>query len=488
MNEPDVNAFGGLQAAGRIRAGGGSRASRRVVGFFLAMILGPSSAGAVPEDSAALPNTTRHSPVERMALPRLKAAHEGVERLAQRRRSLAPLAGWTDYRAIFHAHAEDSAHTGGTRPEMLADAKRAGVSVIFLADHYRPPRDFINDSWRGLREGVLFIPGSEVRGFLVHPADSILGKMDAAEAGFIADVTTHRGLIFLSHIEERPDHPTAGLTGMEIYNRHADAKADIGTLLVLAAQMTDPKSLAGLNEALRLYPDELLAAQVEYPAVYLRKWDADCQQRRLTGVAANDCHHNQVLVVKMVDESTVKIGTLVDPDDKLRSITAAVRPGISDLTRGRKPGDLLARLDFDPYYRSFRNVSTHILAPELTETGIRGAVQAGHAYVGHDWMCDPTGFIFALVGEDADRDDPPASSIVALMGDAIPHAAGRKLFARFPVECAVRLIRNGSVLSRVTTARLEYPVKEPGVYRVEAWLKPDDEERPWIYSNPIYIR
>ncbi len=40
------------------------------------------------------------------------------------RQSLPPLPGLHDYRAILHAHAEDSAHTGGTRPEMLADAKK----------------------------------------------------------------------------------------------------------------------------------------------------------------------------------------------------------------------------------------------------------------------------------------------------------------------------------------------------------------------------
>ena len=33
--------------------------------------------------------------------------------------------------------------TGGTLPEMLADAKKAGISAILLTDHFRPPRDFI---------------------------------------------------------------------------------------------------------------------------------------------------------------------------------------------------------------------------------------------------------------------------------------------------------------------------------------------------------
>ena len=47
------------------------------------------------------------------------------------------------------------------------------------------------------------------------------------------------------------------------------------------------------------------------------------------------------------------------------------------MTKGHKPGDVLARLDFDPYYRSFRNSSTHVLAPKLDEPAIRGALRKG---------------------------------------------------------------------------------------------------------------
>src|SRR5438046_2143813 len=75
------------------------------------------------------------APVERMKTAHLKAAHEEAGRLQRLRKALPPLAGLHDYKAILHAHAEDSAHTGGTRPEMLADAKKVGVQVIMLTDH-----------------------------------------------------------------------------------------------------------------------------------------------------------------------------------------------------------------------------------------------------------------------------------------------------------------------------------------------------------------
>ena len=37
-------------------------------------------------------------------------------------------------------------------------------------------------------------------------------------------------------------------------------------------------------------------------------------------------------------------------------------------------------------------------------------------------------------------------------------------------------------------ADFEFAVKEAGAYRLEAWLKLDDEWRPWIFANPIYVK
>ena len=416
---------------------------------------------------------TSFSPSERMTRARLEAAHASVQLLARARRTLPARREMNDVRCVFHAHAGDSVHTGGNRDEMLSDAQRAGIGGIFLSDHFRPPRDFM-DSWRVTTNGVVFTPGSETRGFLVYPMASVLARMDVPSPDFIAEVARGDGLIFLSHIEERPDHPLDGLTGLEIYNRHYDAKRDLRGLLTLALRMTEPDGAAELAELLRLYPDELLASQVEYPEAYLEKWDQGTRTRRLTGIAANDCHHNQVMIVKMVDSETVKLGTLVDKDESMQTFKAAFRPGVRRMTAGHQPGDLLVRLDFDPYFRSFRNVCTHILAAELSEAALRTAVKAGHAYVSHDWMCDPTGFQFETDG--------------GRMGDDVSWRPGLELRARFPVPCQVRLRVAGQTVATGTGAQFSARVQGPGAYRLEAWLEVGGELRPWIYSNPIYVR
>ncbi len=431
--------------------------------------------------SAAEPLPRKNSNIERLSLERLASVHADVEKLKLQRVEILARVGLNDYRCILHAHAEDSAHTGGTLPEMLADAKQASVHAILLTDHFRPPTDFIDGRWRGLKEGVLFIPGSEVHGFLVYPMKSILNRMELKGADFVNTVTADEGMIFLSHIEERKDYSVDGLTGLEIYNRHWDAKRDKFSLVALAAKLTDPKQLADLEKAVRLYPDEILAFQCDYPNVYLDKWDEGTKRKRLTGVAANDCHHNQIFLIKMVDADTVLLGTNVDADDKMRKFSALSRPGINEMTKGHKAGDILAKLDFDPYYRSFRNSSTHVLAPKLDEPSIRAALKAGHVYVAHEWMGDATGFRF----EASDAN----GKFVATMGDEVKHADGLKLTAKLPLPAFVRLIRDGKEIARSEgKTDFEFALKEPGVYRLEAWQKLDGEPRPWIFANPIYVR
>jgi hypothetical protein len=422
-----------------------------------------------------------YSNVARLQLTRLKAVHDDVQKLHAQRRTIPPLDGLTDFRCIMHSHGEDSTHTGGTLPEMLSEAKKVGVQCILLSDHYRPPRDFIDGRWRGMKDGVLFIPGSEIRGFLIHPMKSILNRMELKTPEFIETVRADEGMIFLSHIEERRDHSLDGLTGLEIYNRHYDAKRDMGSLIAVAMMLTDPRQLEQLHEAIRLYPDELFAFQCDYPSVYLEKWDEGTRTLRLTGVAANDCHHNQIMIVKMLDESTALLGTNVDQDKDMRKISTSLRPGLKELIKGKKPGDILARADVDPYSVSFRNSATHILAPKLDEASIRSALKSGHAYVSHDWMCDATGFQFTVHTTDGKQ--------VGIMGEQVKPADGLKLRAKLPVAGYIRLIHHGKEVAKAeNVADFEYAVKEPGTYRLEAWLKLDGEYRPWIYSNPVYVR
>jgi hypothetical protein len=147
---------------------------------------------------------------------------------------------------------------------------------------------------------------------------------------------------------------------------------------------------------------------------------------------------------------------------------------------GRANGDLLVSLDLDPYPIAIDNVSTHIIGTKLNEVAIRDDVANGHAYVSHDWICDPRGFLAWL--------DDANGETIAILGDEATFAKGQVLKAQFPMRCDVRLLRNGKVIDEKATANYSFEVKEAGVYRFEGWLTVDGEERPWIYANPVYIR
>jgi hypothetical protein len=420
----------------------------------------------------------KYSSIDRVKIEHLRAVHADRLRFASERKPVSLSTGNNDYRAILHAHAEDASHTGGTRRELLAGAHKAGVQIVLLTDHVRPERDFIDDSWRGLYEGVLFIPGAEDRGFLSYPIKSIKGVKAESREQYTELVRRGGGDIFLCHVEERTDWPTDHLDGLEIYNHHTDIKDEGAFQLWLQGTLTDPVRLPELVEALRQYPEEVFGAQQDYLSDVIAKWDRDSQRHRLTGVAANDCHHNQVFTVTAIDEKTVELGYITSKPTTNR-VSAEKLPGISELVKDRKPGELIARLDFDPYERSMTYVSTHILSRELTEAAVRNALKQGHAYLAHDWLCDSTGF--ALVARKATKNP-------VVMGDEIKLERALILSAAAPLKCLMKLIRNGEVIKTANANRLDFGVKTPGVYRIEAWLVVDGEQRPWIYSNPIYVR
>ena len=452
------------------------RAVCEALTFWLA--LATLSMAADPRAQSDLGPGRKWTTIERLKIEHLRAVHDARTRFANERKPVSLKMGYNEYSAVLHAHAEDATHTGGTRPELLAAAKQAGIQIVMLTDHVRPGRDFIIDSWRGLRDGVLFIPGAEDRGFLCFPIQSTKDNDATTVERYVSLVRGGGGNIFLSHVEERLDWPTDQIDGLEIYNHHTDVKDEAAFSLWLQGSLTDPVRLAALVSMLAQFPEEVFGAQQDYLSSIIAKWDRDSQVHPITGIAANDCHHNQVFSVTAVDEATVEIGYITSKPTTTRATSDKV-PAVAEMAKGRRPGELIALLDFDPYERSLRYVSTHILARALSETAVRDALKRGHAFVAHDWLCDSAGFLFeSRIGRKA----------TAIMGDEVRLNDGLTLSAETPIKCRMKLIRNGEVIAFADARRLDFEVRKTGVYRIECWLEVDGEQRPWIYANPIYVR
>jgi hypothetical protein len=273
------------------------------------------------------------------------------------------------------------------------------------------------------------------------------------------------------------DWQIANLTGSEIYNIHADYKDETRFLAALRL----PLALFKMVESVEKYPQEVFGATLDYPADYLKRYDVLCQIAPHTAVAGNDAHHNQAYRAKVLDGGELLV------EDALGEQVARLDPKkflpVGLLTAGRKPGDVILDIDFDPYERSFRHVSTHLLMNEVTEAEVRDTLAAGRAYVAFDWLADPTGFVYQAEQETGDADEPKRWP----MGSEVPFTKDLRLRAEAPLEATFKLVRNGETILAQTGTALNHAITEPGIYRLELWLTLAGEERPWILTNPIYV-
>ena len=180
-----------------------------------------------------------------------------------------------------------------------------------------------------------------------------------------------------------------GITGVEIYNTHADFKDE----KKMIDAMRNPLWLLKASAMVHKYPQESFSALQDYPGDYLKRWDELCAIAPHTGVSANDAHQNVGMVAHWVDGDKARIE---DPLGKLLiELPLAAIPGSKELRQGKQVGDELFRLLLDPYENSLRHVGTHLLLTEFSEKGVRESLESGRAFVAFDWLADSTGFDFA---------------------------------------------------------------------------------------------
>jgi hypothetical protein len=408
----------------------------------------------------------------RLQPERLEAVHQAVLALRSERRDLPRPGPYKDYRANLHVHSALSHDSRGTIDEIVAAAKATGTSILLFTEHPADHYDYFKDGHRGLKDGVLLIPGAETKGFLVYPTQSLRG-LEAGPAQEFADLVRSRGgLMFLSHLEERMDWEIRGLTGVEIYNTHADFKDETNLL----AALRSPQWILKSADLFRKYPQEAFSALQDYPADYLRRWDQLCDKAPHTGVAANDAHQNIGLTIRSVQGNKARVEDALGA--RVFELDAASVPPLPPWRRDNVPSDVLFQIRLDPYENSLRHVGTHLLLTELSSLSVWEALEAGRAFVAFDWLADATGFDFAALSPSCRFE----------MGSRLAFEKGLRIQAQAPLSVDWKLLRNGKVIMESLGRTLDVPATGPGNYRVEAWLKIAGEKMIWVLSNPLYIR
>jgi hypothetical protein len=242
----------------------------------------------------------------------------------------------------------------------------------------------------------------------------------------------------VAYPEEFKSWDTPGLDGVEVYNVFTNAK-----------RISPAVAFFDVLWSQRAYPDLMFALYLERPDENLKKWDQALTRMKLTATAGNDAHAN--------------IGV-----------------GLKDSS-----GKTLLGIQLDPYETSFQLVRLHVLLEgnkPLDSTTLMDAVRAGHCFIGFDLLGDSSGFSFAAESRGERK----------IQGDEIALQDGTRLRVETPVASRIVVFKDGSVFMDVTgIAGKDLPITERGVYRVEVYVPKLGNTvgtKPWIISNPIYVR
>jgi len=343
-----------------------------------------------------------------------------------------------DYAGCTHIHTRYS-DGSYNYDSILQDAKIAGLDFVLMADH--DTLDPLKEDWQRWHDGVLCIVGTEISSREGHIVSANINDCDGYRRMplevSLQKVREQGGIAFAAH----PMGKVKRVFNIVVGAWHA-WNSNFFHGIELWCYMHDwihdlkfgnfRKFVSNPDTAITGPEPELLAL-----------WDKATQKRTVSAVGALDNHARNLPFHSLMKP----IWTVL------------------------------------PHEYVFRTVRTHVLVESLSMDAegdvktILNAMAKGSCYVSYDLIGNPQGFSFA--GRQGGRN--------LLMGDEISATKEPvELSVESPVTCEIRLIRDGRQIACSNGCVLQtiVPAGEAGVFRVEAYLN----DRPWIYSNPIYIR
>lgn len=187
---------------------------------------------------------------------------------------------------------------------------------------------------------------------------------------------------------------------------------------------------------------------------------------------------------------------LLHPDSFINGPVPAALHKWDDLLKYRKVtglGCVDAHGYFYSYRRMFKTLRTYIILEEPLSFNphyfnkdkrlIYQALKNGNCYSGYDYLADSSGFSYT-----ADN-----GQIKVTMGDMINVSSGVSLNIFSPEKSQINLIKDGKLIAcKKNTKSMRKHVTGAGVYRVEVYICLNRFKhqvlRPWIFSNPVYIK
>lgn len=328
----------------------------------------------------------------------------------------------SDYRGIIHLHSELSRDSDGKFEEIVNAAKNNKIDFVVITDHWSPK--LYEKSKRGFFQNTLFIAGTEISKnegvtIIAFP----LPKDFAPENNWRKNVVSLRekdSLALASHIEFSETSQLVEFDGIEIINLHAHIleQNKFGLLFIYF------QALLPWNWDLAYIFDSI---------PNLRRWHYLNQSGPLPAFGGNDTHDNYRLLYKL----------------------------------GPKLGS---------YDNTFKLITTHIWANELSEESAKEAIKKGQSYFAFEAFGRSIGFRFYATDAKGVFLPGSTASNTTLIVQAPPH--------KNPKNTKLKIIKDGKVAKEGYGILLNFEAKEPGNYYAEIWKN----GKPWIFSNPIKIR
>lgn len=348
---------------------------------------------------------------------------------------------YIEYTGNVHIHTRYS-DGSGTVSEIARAAASANLDFMIINDHdYMAKTLHVEDE--GYYGGVLVLMGLELGARFHHYLafglrEMVRGKNLRPQL-VIDRVNEKAGFGFLAHPFEKGmrfkeksiaytwnDLSVTGYTGICIWNFSSRWKERVRTSLhALFFLLFKSWTLKGPSRQT------------------LRFWDKACAKRRVVAIGGSDAHG-------------APFGWGV-----FRFTPLSYRDGLSSI-------NIHLLLD-------------HPLSKDPVDAGkqVYTVMKEGRLHIAHDRLAPSKGFRFFFVSK---------RGTTLEMGEERAFQPGTA-FVETPKKGKIRLLKDGKRVAWRTGSRLSFAIETPGVYRVEVYRRvPFFGLRPWIFSNPIYLR
>ena len=329
---------------------------------------------------------------------------------------------YEDYVGVLHVHTNASHDAHGTFEDVVRTANAQNLDFVGITEHNTLKR--LHEGKQGWHGATLMLIGTELSlragHYLVFGVTEEIDREHLTTQEVIDEVNRQGGIGFIAH----PYFPKRRWTDWEV-------SGFTGIEVYNAAHDTlDENRLRLILWTLTMPPDWFYLSLINRPYDPLRAWDSlIVQHGPLVGIGSTDAHEFHMAGIK-----------------------------------------------FAAYHIVFQLIRTHLLISDeaLTPEAAYSALRTGHAYLAIELIVPAKGFRFFAQKKD---------QIQGIMGDSIPLQEDLVLTVAVPAAAQITLFRDGRAMATTTGVSWQYPITQPGVYRVEVTR----HETPWIFSNPIYV-